>query len=149
MFILRAGRCRASGPLCRPEPILNPTSEMPGQVAPIVLAHAYKAVPQIPSSKLISVHNLKGQLLAAIEFSNTTAATLETEYTHSVRHFLLIGTLAMFLGAIVFGFMAIKSNHKITVYAKRTTIQINIDTEICSRRLLRSSSQLLRPDPTT
>jgi hypothetical protein len=80
----------------------------------MAMAHIHSAV-GVPLPKLLVHHGMQGQLLAAMEFSNATTATLETEYPHSVRHFLLIGCLAMFLGAVVFGFMTFRSNHKTLV----------------------------------
>jgi hypothetical protein len=80
----------------------------------MAIAHIHMAV-EVPPPKLLGHHGMQGQLLAAMQFSNSTTATLEAEFPHSVRHFLLIGCLAMFLGAVVFGFMTFRSNHKTPV----------------------------------
>jgi hypothetical protein len=63
------------------------------------------------------MHSVRGSsILAGIDFANDNALSFQSEYTEAMKHFLLIGFLGMFVGAIVFVFMSFQRNQKMLVW---------------------------------
>ncbi len=63
------------------------------------------------------MHSVRGSsILAGIDFANDNALSFQSEYTEAMKHFLLIGFLGMFVGAIVFVLMSFQRNSKMLVW---------------------------------
>ena len=76
---------------------------MSAKVAPLVAAASQTAAHK--------PHNI----LAGIDFANESAMTFQLAYSESIKHFLLIGFLALFVGSIVFVYISFQRNQKMAV----------------------------------
>jgi hypothetical protein len=63
----------------------------------------------------VAAHKHHGSILTGIDFANDSALAFQSAYTESIKHFLLIGFLALFVGALVFVYMSFQRNQKLSV----------------------------------
>jgi len=62
----------------------------------------------------VAAHKHHGSILAGIDFANDSALSFQSAYTESIKHFLLIGFLALFVGALVFVYMSFQRSQKLS-----------------------------------
>ena len=77
------------------------------------------SVPMAPAVAVaaarVAAQQHHGSILTGIDFANESAMSFQSAYTESIKHFLLIGFLALFVGALVFVYMSFQRNQKLSV----------------------------------